>query len=100
MVVVELVQYRLKQGANEQAFIETFESVLKNFLEKQPGFLKPWEIFKSENGMWTEIVRWKTMEQAIHAADPAIHGPCQEFFSYMDTATETKSFSEEKKRFV
>ena len=99
MVVVELVQYRLKPGVDEKAFIATFESVLKNFLEKQPGFLKPWEICKSENGMWTEIVRWETMEHAVNASDPAIHGPCQEFFSFMDTATENKTFIEEKKRF-
>jgi len=99
MVVVELVQYKLKSGANEVDFLRTLKPVLDNFLEKQQGFLKPWEIFVAEDGTWTEVVRWDSMENAQKAQDPEIHGACQEFFSYMDESTVKKSFIEEKKRF-
>jgi hypothetical protein len=99
MVVVELVQYKLKQDVDEQAFLDTLKPVLENFLEKQPGFVKPWEIFKDKDGTWTEVVRWENMDYAQKAQDPTIHGPCQEFFSYMDESTVKKSFIEERKRF-
>jgi hypothetical protein len=99
MVVVELVQYKLKPEANEEDFISTLKPVLKNFLEKQSGFLKPWGIYKSGDGTWTEIVRWATMEDAKNAANPEIHGPCQEFFSYMDESTVKKQYIEERQRF-
>jgi hypothetical protein len=98
MTVVELVQYKLKPDANEEDFLRSTNDVLKNFLEKQAGFIKPWEIYKSDDGTWTEIVRWATMEDAKKAQDPNIHGPCQEFFSYMDESTVKKSFTEERKR--
>jgi hypothetical protein len=99
MVVVELVQYKLKQGTDEKAFLNTLKPVLENFLEKQPGFLKPWEIFKSEEGTWTEIVRWENFELAKKAQDPEIHEPCKEFFSFMDESTVEKSFIELKEMF-
>jgi len=99
MVVIELVQYKLKPDKLEEDFKATFEQVLKNFLEKQPGFKKPWEIFKSTEDVWTEIVRWETREDAKKAADPSIHGPCQDFFSFMDKPTVKFQYLEEKQIF-
>jgi len=99
MVVVELVQYKLRESVEEEDFLGTLKPVLKNFLEKQSGFLKPWEIYKSEDGTWTEIVRWRTMEDAKKAANPVIHGPCEEFFSYMDKSTVKTRYIEERQVF-
>ena len=99
MTVIELVQYKLRKDAKEENFLKSLNPVLKNFLEKQPGFLKPWEIYKSEDGTWTEIVRWETMKNAKDAADPNIHEPCKEFFGFMDKSTIKLTHLEEKQIF-
>jgi hypothetical protein len=66
MTVIELVQNKLKTDANEDDFLKSLKPVLDNFLKKQPGFQKPWEIYKSEDGTWTEIVsgkQWNTQSK-------------------------------------
>lgn len=52
-----------------------------------PGFLDR-ELLKGENGQWTDIAHWGTMDHALKAIDHVMKLPlCLAYFGYIDDTT-------------
>ena len=63
---LEIVTFRLKPGT-EAGFVAN-NGVMSDWLVRQPGFLSR-HLGKREDGIWVDVVRWQSMEQAKAAAD-------------------------------
>ena len=73
-LIVEIAQYKLATGVDEQDFLKEAEIVQKDFLEKQNGYIDR-ELLKSEDGQWVEILHWNSMEEAHKAAEVMAQDP-------------------------
>lgn len=97
MVVVELVEYKLNPGADENNFLEMQRAVKEYFLDNQIGFLGPIEICKQENGTWIEIIRWRSLIDAKKAQRDALDDEtCNLYFSYIDPSSVDMRYFEER----
>ncbi|CDX57801.1 conserved hypothetical protein [Mesorhizobium plurifarium] len=63
---LEIVTFRLKPGA-EAGFVAS-NGTVTDWLAGQPGFLSR-HLGRREDGVWVDVVRWQSMEQARGAAD-------------------------------
>ncbi|CDX24154.1 conserved hypothetical protein [Mesorhizobium plurifarium] len=63
---LEIVTFRLKPGA-EAGFVAS-NGTVTDWLARQPGFLSR-HLGRREDGVWVDVVRWRSMEQARAAAD-------------------------------
>lgn len=63
---LEIVTFRLKPGT-ETGFVAN-NAAMTDWLARQPGFLGR-HLAKREDGVWVDIVRWQSKEQALAAAD-------------------------------
>ena len=64
---IELVTFRTKEGVSNQEF-EAAGANLESFLHEQTGFLYR-SLSVDEDGLWHDIVYWKTMADAENAAE-------------------------------
>ena len=62
MAVVEVVKFRLAQGAGEPAFLAENRKA-QAFVARQPGFVGR-EIARGDDGSWLVIVRWNSAAAA------------------------------------
>ena len=62
MAVVEVVRFRLAQGAGEAAFLAENRKA-QEFVAKQPGFVGR-ELARGDDGGWLVIVRWDSAADA------------------------------------
>ena len=56
MAVVEVVRFRLAQGADESAFLAENRKA-QAFVAEQPGFVSR-ELARGDDGAWLVLVRW------------------------------------------
>jgi quinol monooxygenase YgiN len=85
-IAVEIVHFKVKAGTNEQEFLKASAGMVQE-LSKLPGFLDR-ELLKGENGQWTDIVHWETMEHALKATDDVMRLPlCLAYFGHIDDTT-------------
>jgi len=66
--VIELVLYRLKSGVEEAAYLATSDDVT-DALRTLPGFLGRRLMTAVEDGQWAEVVEWRSLEEAMRAAE-------------------------------
>jgi hypothetical protein len=66
--VIEFVLYRLKAGVEEAQYLEASDGIT-NALRTLPGFLSRRLMTAVEDGQWAEVVEWRSMEEAMHAAE-------------------------------
>jgi hypothetical protein len=60
---IELVNYRLNDGADPDAFLAINRVVGAEFTSAQPGFIKR-EIGRGDDGAWLIAVTWQTADDA------------------------------------
>lgn len=60
---VEIVNYRLNDGVDADAFLELNRQVGVEFTSIQPGFLHR-EIGRDDDGNWALIIAWSTADDA------------------------------------
>ncbi|MGB0570804.1 MAG: antibiotic biosynthesis monooxygenase family protein [Alphaproteobacteria bacterium] len=60
---VEIVNYKLNDGADPDAYLALCRQVGAEFTSAQPGFLHR-EIGRGEDDIWAIIVTWKTADDA------------------------------------
>jgi hypothetical protein len=60
---IELVNYRLNDGADPDEFLAINRVVGAEFTSAQPGFIKR-EIGRSDDGTWLIAVTWQTADDA------------------------------------
>jgi hypothetical protein len=65
-MIVEVSQFRLVPGTDDQAFLEASEETQSGFLGKQEGFVSR-DLLRTDDGSWMDIVRFETGEAALMA---------------------------------
>lgn len=70
---IELVTFKTKAGITHEQ-LEVVASNLADFLKVQPGFLYR-SLSSDEDGLWHDIVYWKTMDDAKNANEKFMQLP-------------------------
>lgn len=64
---VEIVQFRLKPGTDEDTFLAAAADT-QAAIARLPGFLTR-ELLKGEDGLWVDVVHWRSKAEALAAAE-------------------------------
>lgn len=64
---IELVQFRLKAGVDEQTFLAAVGDT-QAAITRLPGFLSR-ELLKGDDGLWVDLVHWRSKAEALAAAE-------------------------------
>jgi heme-degrading monooxygenase HmoA len=64
---IELVQFRLKAGVAEAAFLAAVADT-QAAIERFPGYLSR-ELLKHDDGLWVDLVHWRSKAEALAAAE-------------------------------
>lgn len=81
---LELVVFKLEDGADRQRFIEA-ANMATDWIKSQPGFVSRQLTHSSGEDRWVEVVWWATMEHAEAAAEAAMTSEsCAPMFSMVD----------------
>lgn len=96
-IAVEIVHFKVKPGTNEQDFLKASADMMQE-LGKLSGFIDR-ELLKGDNGQWTDMVHWKSMENALKATDDVIKLPlCLAYFGFIDhTSLQMLHFTQSQK---
>ncbi len=92
---IEIVNYRLVEGADRDRFLEINHAVGAEFTGAQPGFLSR-EIGRADDGTWLIAVYWESSEHArnsignIEKIPPSV----ETYMASIDRATLTRSIFE------
>ena len=62
----EIVIYRLKPAADRDQFME-ISARATDWLRRRPGYLGR-QLLEDDSGLWVDLVRWATMDDALVAA--------------------------------
>ena len=85
-VVVEWAPFQLADGAKEAALLRASEVVQREFLSKQPGFIRR-ELLRGRGNQWVDLVYWTNMEDAKRAMENAAQSAaCGAYFELMVAA--------------
>lgn len=82
-VVIEWAPFRLAPGVTEAALLEASESIQRDFLERQPGYVRR-ELLRGDDGRWVDLVVWRdeaTAQAAMEAAGTS--ETCGAYFQLM-----------------
>jgi heme-degrading monooxygenase HmoA len=81
-VIVEVSQFRLVPGTDEQAFLKAAEETQSGFLQQQPGF-RSRELLRSDDGSWIDLVRFDSLDEARAAFEAFAGHPSAGAFEKM-----------------
>jgi heme-degrading monooxygenase HmoA len=82
--VLELVVFRLKEGATREQLLGTVEAV-SEWAEAQPGFISRDLCYSSDDDRWIDVVYWRTLDDAVAAATAAESSEaCAPMFELID----------------
>ena len=82
--VVELVVFKLKEGASGDELLGTADAV-SAWIATQPGFVARELLHDAGGERWIDIVRWRSMDDAHAAAELAMSSDsCAPMFSLID----------------
>jgi hypothetical protein len=82
--VLELVVFRLKDGATREQLLGTVDAV-SAWARQQPGFVSRQLSQATEDDRWIDVVWWESLEHASAAADAAMSSDsCAPMFALID----------------
>jgi hypothetical protein len=82
-VAIEWAPFRLRDGATEAQLIEAAEAIQREFLGRQPGFLRR-ELARGAGGLWADVVHWSDAARAEAAMTAAATSlACRAYFELM-----------------
>jgi hypothetical protein len=82
--ILELVVFKLKEGATREAFLGTVGAV-SAWAKTQPGFVSRDLCYSAADDRWIEVVWWDTLHHAEAAADAAMSSAsCAPMFRLID----------------
>jgi heme-degrading monooxygenase HmoA len=85
MATVEVIHFRMAEGADEQEFIREDERVGREYTPNQPGFVGR-ESAKNDQGDWAVIVHWEDAQSAEASMQKFPNDPtAQRFIELMDS---------------
>lgn len=67
MQTVEIVQFRLRPGVDEHTFLAAAADT-QAAIARLPGFLTR-ELLKGDDGLWIDVVHWRSKAEALAAAE-------------------------------
>jgi heme-degrading monooxygenase HmoA len=67
METIEFAEFRIAQGVDEKEFLKISDGIMPD-LRRQRGFLSR-QLVKNDDGTWADIVRWKTLADALDLAE-------------------------------
>ncbi len=77
--VIELVIFKLNQQYQNQQVVNAAEKI-NPVLKNMPGFIKR-DLGRTEDGRWTDVVYWESLEEAQAAAEKIMQvEEAQQFF--------------------
>jgi heme-degrading monooxygenase HmoA len=83
MSVVEVVHFRLAEGASEPTFLEQNRRA-QAFVAERPGFVSR-EVARGDDGSWVAIVRWRSAADADASFAAFVAAPeTQPFMALLD----------------
>ena len=83
-MIVEVSQFRLVPGTDEEAFLDAAEASQSGFLGEQKGFIGR-DLLRTDDGSWMDIVRFESGEEAQAAFEGfAGHPSVTAFESMLD----------------
>ena len=71
--VLEIVTFRLIEGTDEIAFLDAAQRT--EAMLRARGSLKRRYLVKNDNGLWTDVIEWTSMEDALAAAEAVMSSP-------------------------
>jgi hypothetical protein len=90
-VILVIKRFRLKEGADEIAFLEADARLQRDFTMKQPGILEC-TTAKSTRGEWLVVHLWESPEAADAPSargDPVMQAICDTWVGFIDDSTAT-----------
>lgn len=63
MAILEIMDFRLKQGANRGKYLKESDRILREFTSKQPGFITA-KLGEAKGGEFTWIIEWEGRRHA------------------------------------
>ena len=66
-LTVELVTFKLIEGADEAAFLAAADAVMAD-IRRRSGYVNR-ELLKGDDGQWIDVVHWRSREDALAAAE-------------------------------
>lgn len=85
-LTVELVTFKLNEGADEAAFLQAADAVMAD-IRQLPGYVRR-ELLKGDDGQWIDVVHWRSRNDALAAAELFNTLPsAQAFGSFLDAGT-------------
>lgn len=87
MSVLETIRFHLRDGVEDDDFLQRNKTVENEYMAKRPGFLARWTS-KSADGEWLVIVRWDTVAHAEATIGAFLKAPeAQDFLAVVDGST-------------
>ena len=62
----DIISYRLAKNVSEEHLLDVASDVFRNWMSKQTGLIG-WEIHRSDDGGYTDIVYWESKDDAKEA---------------------------------
>ena len=59
----DIISYELAENITEEKLVSVAKQIINDWMKNLKGFIK-WEIHKNSDGSFTDIVYWKTKEDA------------------------------------
>jgi hypothetical protein len=82
-MVIEWAPFRLADGAAEDALLEASETLQREFLRHQRGFLRR-ELLRGADGQWVDLVYWADQASADGIVEAVRTSPvCQAYLQLM-----------------
>lgn len=82
-VIIEWAPFELAEGFDEKTLLQASETLQREFLSKQRGFIRR-ELLKGKNNQWVDLVYWQSREDAEQAAkNVAESAVCRHYFQCM-----------------
>ncbi|MEM7345239.1 MAG: hypothetical protein AAF485_13450 [Chloroflexota bacterium] len=80
---LEVVTFKLNESVAEDEFMQRARG-LESWLQQIDGFIKR-ELSKNEEGLWIDILHWRSLSEALSAAEQIMAAPeGQAFGSLID----------------
>ena len=70
----DIISYKLAKSVSEENLLDVASGVYNNWMSKQSGLIK-WEIHRSDDGGYTDIVYWESKDDAKRAEADMVNIP-------------------------
>jgi len=70
----DIISYELAEGISEEHLLKIAGQIVNDWMKKLPGFIK-WEIHKTQDSSFVDIVYWNTKTDAKNAEKEMLNIP-------------------------